>query len=156
MSRTLCSSYLNSLRWKVSGRTGAILWGVASRICSRQCTAFMSTSNYGYSCFVSLHVVHPYSSMDTATALRKTRFMLSDRLDFHIIESLSIAFHAFTKRMLTSLSVDERLLPRYMNWSTNFNGHLEWRCLLFCLERINCFISIHVESNVSRCLLQTM
>ena len=47
-----------------------------------------------------------------------------------------IAVHAFSMCMLTSLSVDEILLPRYVNWFTNFRGlpceskdylfHLEW------------------------------
>ena len=32
-----------------------------------------------------------------------------------MIDNLSIAV-----RMLTSLSIDEILLPRYVNWSTNF------------------------------------
>ena len=33
---------------------------------------------------------------------------------------LSIAVYAFVVRTLTSLSVDEILLPKYINWSTNF------------------------------------
>ena len=35
-------------------------------------------------------------------------------------DKLSIAVHALPMHMLTLLSVDEILLPRYMNWSTNF------------------------------------
>ena len=45
--------------------------------------------------------MHPFSSMDTATAWKKSRFILSDRLDFHMIDSLSITFHAFVRHMLT-------------------------------------------------------
>ena len=37
-----------------------------------------------------------------------------------MIDNLSIAVHAFAKYRLTSLSVDEILLLRYMNFSTNF------------------------------------
>ena len=33
-----------------------------------------------------------------------------------MINYLSIAFHAFASRMLTSVSVDEMLLPKYLNW----------------------------------------
>ena len=73
-------------------------------------------------CFVSIHEVHPYSSMDTATAWKKSCFILSDRSDFHLIDNQSIAFHAFIRHMITSLSVDEMSLPRYGNWSTNFRG----------------------------------
>ena len=72
--------------------------------------------------FVSVHVVHLYSSRDTAIAWRKYRFILSDRSDFQRINNLSIEFHADTIRMFTSLSVDEMLLLRYVNWSTNFRG----------------------------------
>ena len=39
-----------------------------------------------------------------------------------MISNLSIAFLAIAKHMLTSLSVDEILLMRYVNWSTNFRG----------------------------------
>ena len=37
-----------------------------------------------------------------------------------MVDNLSIAVHALPMHMLTFLSVNETLLPRYMNWSTNF------------------------------------
>ena len=46
------------------------------------------------------------------TAWKKSVFILSDRS----------AVNAFTRCMLTSLSIDEILLPRYVNLSTNFRG----------------------------------
>ena len=39
-----------------------------------------------------------------------------------MIDSQSIAIHAFASRILTSLLVDETLLPRYVKLSTNFRG----------------------------------
>ena len=36
-----------------------------------------------------------------------------------MVDNLSTTFHALSKRKLTSLSFDEILLPRYMNWPTN-------------------------------------
>ena len=42
-------------------------------------------------------------------------FILSDKSDFHIIDNQSIAVHNFANCMLTSLSVDEILLLRYVN-----------------------------------------
>ena len=42
------------------------------------------------------------------------------RSDFNMINNLSIGFYTFTRCMLISLSVDEMLLPRYVNCSTNF------------------------------------
>ena len=85
-------------------------------------------SSFFSMCFVSIHEVHPYNSMDTLTPWKKSHFILSDRSDFS---------------MLTSLSVDEMLLPRYVNLSTNFRG------LLFKVEMLPshlkhelCFISV--------------
>ena len=69
-------------------------------------------SSFFFSRLVSVQVVHPYSSIDTTAAWKKLRFILSVRSDFHMIESLSIAVHAFVSRVSMSFSVDETLLPR--------------------------------------------
>ena len=61
-----------------------------------------------------------YCSIDTATAWKKFRFILLDISDFHMTDNQSIAIHAFTRRMLTSLSVDYILLPKYGKLSTEF------------------------------------
>ena len=37
-----------------------------------------------------------------------------------MVDCLSIGVHTLPMSMLTSFSVDEILLPKYMNWSTNF------------------------------------
>ena len=68
-------------------------------------------SSFFSSRFVSVQVVHPYISMDTTAAWKKLRFILSVMSDFHMIDSLSIAVHAFVSRVLMSFSVDETLLP---------------------------------------------
>ena len=72
--------------------------------------------------FVSIHVVHPYSSIVTVTAWKKSCFILSDRSHFYLINNLSIAFDAFARYMLTSLSVNEILLPSYGNLFTSFKS----------------------------------
>ena len=61
---------------------------------------------------VSIQVEHPYGSIDTSTAWKKLYFILSVRSDFHMIDSLLIAFLAFVSRVWMSFSVDETLLPR--------------------------------------------
>ena len=38
---------------------------------------------------ISVHVVHPYISADIATAQKKSYFILSMGLDFHLIDNLS-------------------------------------------------------------------
>ena len=62
-------------------------------------------------------------------------FIFLDRLDFHMIDNLSVAFQAFARHMLTSLSVDEMLPPTYVNSSTNFRGlSLRVEVAPFCYE----------------------
>ena len=71
--------------------------------------------------FVSVQIGHPYSSTVTAAAWKKLRFILSVRSDFHMTDSLSIAVYAFASREWMSLSVDETLLPRWVNLPTSFS-----------------------------------
>ena len=78
------------------------------------------TSSFFSILFVTVNVVHPYSSIDTTAAWKKLRFILSVRSDFPITDYLSIAVHAFVSFVFMSFSVDETLLPRYVNLSTSF------------------------------------
>ena len=64
---------------------------------------------------INVHVVHPYSSNDTAMAGKIPNFILSDKPDFHRIDNPSIAVYTFSWLILTSLSVDVILLPSYVN-----------------------------------------
>ena len=59
--------------------------------------------------FVYEHVVHPYSSIDTATTWKKSRLILRDILDFHKIDNLAITVYNFAGRILKVLSVEEAL-----------------------------------------------
>ena len=61
-------------------------------------------SSFFSSRFVSVQVVHPYSSIDTTAAWKKLHFILSVRSDFHMIDSLSIAVHVFVSRVSTDSS----------------------------------------------------
>ena len=61
---------------------------------------------------ISVHVVHPYSCIDTIDAWKKLRFILSVKSDFHMTDRLLIAAHALAIRVSISVSVDETLLPR--------------------------------------------
>ena len=97
----------------VGGRTAAVLWSVTSRTCSIQIAAFSCNS---------VHVVDPYSSIDTTAAWKKLRFILSVRSDFHMTDSLSIAVHSFASCVLMSFLFDKILLPREVNLSTSFKG----------------------------------
>ena len=68
--------------------------------------------------YTRVHVVHPYSSIDTTAAWKKLHFILSVRFDFHMTDRQSTVVHA--RRVSMSVSVDERLLPRWVNLSTRF------------------------------------
>ena len=59
-------------------------------------------------------------TIDTIAAWKKLCFILTVRSDFHMTDSLLIAYHAFVSRVSASISVDETLLPRYVNLSTSF------------------------------------
>ena len=77
------------------------------------CSILVSlTSSFYYIRLVSVPMVHPYSSIDTIAAWKKLHLILSDRSDFNMTHSLSLAHHAFASRVLMSFSIDETLLPR--------------------------------------------
>ena len=59
---------------------------------------------------VSVHVVHPYSSMDTTAAWKKLYFIISDKFNFHMIDKQSIEVHAFAMRIPMSFSVYKLIL----------------------------------------------
>ena len=63
------------------------LFNITHSILGQFSSSFFSVS------FVSIHVVHPYSRTDTTTDWKKSYFILSDRLDFHMIENLLISVH---------------------------------------------------------------
>ena len=66
------------------------------------------------------------SSTDTGRTWKKSRFILSEKTDFPLIDNLPISVKAFAKSMLASLSVDEILyLNLYVNWSIYFR-YVSW------------------------------
>ena len=54
-----------------------------------------------------------------------------------------MAVHTFSLHILTSLSVDEILLPRYVNCSTNFRGlPLKMKIAPSCLNHLNLILFV--------------
>ena len=103
--------------------------------------------------FVSVHVVHPYSSRDTTAAWKKWYVILSDTSDLHITNSLSIAVYAFACRVLTSFSEDITVLPRNVN--NSFRTEMPHFFILI-KAHVFCFVRIDMEAYAACCLLQTM
>ena len=107
------SSNLNSFRDGRQVAVQLVSWSVAARTCSRLLEASLCNCRLASSpAVVRVHVVHPYSSIDTTAAWKKLRFILSVRSDFHIINSLLKAVHAFVNLLSMSFSADATLLPR--------------------------------------------
>ena len=101
-------------------------------------------------CFICVHVSEVNTVVLTQLQLKKFRFILSDRSDFHMTDNLSIAVHVFAWRMLTSVSVDEILLPKYVNLSTNFRSRTLRVDGSFSFKtHEHRFICVHVEANAS-------
>ena len=62
-------------------------------------------------------------------------FILSVRSDFHMIDSLSIAVHAFVSRVSMSFWVDEPLLPRCSFFQTGVVSILLYGCTTWTLTK---------------------
>ena len=67
-------------------------------------------------------MVQPYSITDMFSTWKNSYFTLSENLDFHMVDKYSIIIYTLPRHIWTSLSVDEILLPSYINWSTIFRG----------------------------------
>ena len=82
------------VRWEVNGRTIAVLFDSASRICSNSVEHwYLGPIRLFIQAFLS-SIVQPYSCTDMAITRKNPSFILSERSDFHLIVNLSIAFDA--------------------------------------------------------------
>ena len=64
--------------------------------------------------------IYIYIYMDTTAAWKKMRFILLDKSDQQMTDSLSTDVQASVSHVLMSFSVDEILVPRYVNLTTCF------------------------------------
>ena len=71
--------------------------------------------------------MQPYSSTDTAKTWKKSRYILSEIPDAHLIDNLSISVHAFPMPILTSFSVDYIYI--YIFWYTGINRYPDYKWL---------------------------
>ena len=107
-----------------------------------------------------------YNFTDKATARKNSHFISSQRSYFHMVDNLSIAVHAFPMCRSISLSIAELLLPKYMNWFTDFTGltsneklapfGLKHMTVYLPLRRDHCFLLLApgyaAEFGLSRCI----
>ena len=94
-------SYLSGSSNYAGVKNSATLWGVASWTGSILLAAFLCLLPWSFfsSRLVSVHVVHPYSSIYTIAAWKKLRFILSVRSDFHMTDMLFIAVLGFVSHV---------------------------------------------------------
>ena len=78
---------------------------------ARSTLVWLSSSFFSIRLF-SVHVVHSYCSIDTTAAWIKLSFILSVRFDFYMTDRLSLTAHAFARRELMYVSIDETVFPR--------------------------------------------
>ena len=117
-----CSSYLYGLwdGWQVT---------VQLLFCGVLVPGFVKKKHRIFYCsshvaFFRVQVVKSCCNTKETIAWKISCFILLERLVFHIIDSLTIAVHAFSMYMLMLHSADGILLLRYVNWSTNFRAFL--------------------------------
>ena len=107
------AALVRRLTWMLWVIGAVFLCDAAASLCSSHLDFSLSTS------LGSRRAVQPYSSTDTATDWMNSRFILSVRSDIYMVDNnLSMADHAFFLMrtiLTTSLSVDEILLPSYLN-----------------------------------------
>ena len=107
-------------------------------------------SSFFSRCFIRVQLVTKSS--------KEFVFIFLERSNFHMVIKLLIEVQALSMCLLTSLSVDEILLLKFVNWSIDFRGLLfNEKMTLSWLKHINSvFIWVHIESNAFCCLLQVM
>ena len=108
MLSKFCSSYLDGIRDKgpYSYYFVACYFQNLFKIVFRILMQF--PSSFFTKCFIKFQLVQ----LPNSTDWKNSCFLSSERSDFHTVINLSIAVHTSFMSMLTSLSVDEILLPR--------------------------------------------
>ena len=105
------------VRWEASGCTSTVLWYLLPGFVEENVHSSDAVSIKFFLCaFLSVHEVHPHSSMDTSTVWKKPHFILSDWSDFHMIDSVSMAF---AKCMLISC-ISAALLTTFFCWASGY------------------------------------
>ena len=142
-----------------NSRTAAILWGVSSWIYLKQHVEFLCNFHLVFSLCVllaSVWCIHTIVLTLLPLARNPVWFYRIDQT-FIWCNNLSIPVHAFSRHIVTWLSVDEIFLPRYANWSTDFRGLPLKVEISLHLKHINiCFICVYMVANVFYCLLYSM
>ena len=127
------------------------MWGVASRISSKQHEEFPCSFHRAFSQIISpvfgiccyTVVLFMATSWNNKTGIIYLSANYYQRSDFQIIGNLSIAVHVFHMHLLKSLLVDEILLPKYVNCSANLTGlSFNFDKASSCLKSMNSILPV--------------
>ena len=93
--------------------------------------------------FARVHVVHPYSSIETTTAWKKLHFILSALSDFY-----TFADNGFVSRVLMSVSVDYDTIGSTLSW-WHYLGAIIMRLFTSLFMRIGLPICMYTHADAS-------
>ena len=113
-----------------------------------------SSSSLFSICFVSVQIVH-HTVVWTRPLLGRKCFLF---YWIDVTNSLSIAVHVFTSRILMSFFVDETLVLRLVNLSTSFREP-PFKCgdvASLIKAHVLRFVCVHMETYAACCLIKTM
>ena len=142
----------------VGGHTVAALRGVATRTYTIFLASFLCDYCQAFSPYVLLAFTWCiHIAVSIRPLLGKMRFILSVRSDFHMTDNLSIAVDAFATHVLLSVSVDETLLPWYVNLSTCFRESSLCGDVTFLIKaHVFLLVCVDMEPYACGCSLQIM
>ena len=139
------------LRWfewlVISGHTAAVLWDTALRIYSKHYIISLYCFHLAFS--PSILLGSKWCHHTLVLTWKNPCIILSERLDFHTVDKLSVAVYTLLLCILMSFSVDEMFLPMCMNSFINF------RDLLFNEDMANIdnsFLFVFFILDLQKCL----
>ena len=86
---------------------------------SVSCSSHLDILSHGTQVAVQQLLCKVLLPPSAALVWRNSSFILSQRLNYYIVDNLSIVVQALPRHILTILSVDKILLPWYVNWFIN-------------------------------------
>ena len=91
------------LRWEECDCAAVVLCSAASRICSKHHAALLHSSHRAFFSIhlVNVQVVQPYNGTDNAAVWKYSLFILSERLDIHMIVDLFWIFFSYEVVLVT-------------------------------------------------------
>ena len=145
MPTICCSSYLNGLWDERKVAVQLLFWKVLLLGFVRNCMQHPWVVLIQL--LLKVQVVQPYKIIDMNTYWKNSRFILSEGLHFNVDDNLSIVVYVFSMQILTLVSEDTIMLPRYVNKFTKIrNVSINVEIAPSCSKRRNSFFKAHFKN----------